>query len=220
MSNSSWHRDLLEHRSLLFTVLSTVVISIGGLVEILPMYAAELGPQPIDSVEAYTPLEVAGRDIYVREGCYNCHSQMVRPFRSETLRYGQWSRAGEYAWDRPFQLGSRRIGPDLARVGKKYPDRWHYDHMNDPRLLEPRSIMPAYPWLLEDKIDVDDITASVNALRTLGAPYPEDMDVGAEINRQGGEIVDSLAAMGATAEADDEIVALIAYLQSLGRGME
>lgn len=213
----SWHRDLLEHRSLLFTVLTTVAISIGGLVEILPMYSAELGGEPIAEVTPYTPLEVAGRDIYVREGCYNCHSQMVRPFRSETMRYGEWSRAGEYAYDRPFQLGSRRIGPDLARVGGKYPDRWHYDHMLDPRELEPRSIMPAYPWLFEDKVELDDVTASVDALRTLGAEYPEDLDVGVEIDRQGGEIVGRLNEMGVEkVESDDEIVALIAYLQRLG----
>ncbi len=216
MSKTTWHREFLEHRAALFTVLTTVCISIGGLVEILPMYSAELGGQPIAEVTPYTPLELAGRDIYVREGCYNCHSQMVRPFRSETLRYGEWSRAGEYAYDRPFQLGSRRIGPDLARVGGKYPDRWHYDHMKDPRQLDKRSIMPAYGWLFTDTIDTDDVTATVNAMRTLGVEYPEDLDVQAELDRQGGEIVGRLAGMGATAAPDDEIVALIAYLQRLG----
>ncbi len=216
MSKSHWHRDLLEHRSALFTVLVTVGISIGGLVEILPMYSAELGSQPIATVTPYTPLELSGRDIYLREGCYNCHSQMIRPFRSETMRYGEWSRAGEYAYDRPFQLGSRRIGPDLARVGGKYPDRWHYDHMKDPRDLEKRSIMPAYPWLFDSKIEPEDVQASVDAMRSLGVPYDEDLDVQAMLDRQGTQIVGRLAAMGATAETDDEIVALIAYLQRLG----
>ena len=211
-----FHRRLLEHRSALFAVLVTVGISIGGLVEIIPMYSAELGPDELEGVTVYSPLEQAGRDIYVREGCYNCHSQMIRPFRSETLRYGEWSRAGEYAFDRPFQLGSRRIGPDLARVGGKYPDAWHYEHMRDPRATSPGSIMPVYTWLLEKKYDTEDVQASVDALRSLGHPYPGDLDVSASLAADSKKIVDSLAGSGVTAEPDDEIVALIAYLQKLG----
>ena len=134
----SWHRDLLEHRSLLFTVLTTVAISIGGLVEILPMYSAELGGEPIAEVTPYTPLEVAGRDIYVREGCYVCHSQMIRPFRSEQLRYGAPSRIEESMWDHPFQWGSKRTGPDLARVGGKYDNLWLYDSMGRVTYIEYR----------------------------------------------------------------------------------
>ena len=211
-----FHRRMLEHRSALFAVLITVGISIGGLVEIVPMYSAQLGPEELEGVTHYSPLELAGRDIYIREGCYNCHSQMIRPFRSETLRYGEWSRAGEYAYDRPFQLGSRRIGPDLARVGGKYPDAWHYEHMRDPRSTSPGSIMPVYTWLLEDKFDVANIQASVDAHRTLGAPYPEDLDVAASLQADGQAIVDNLTGSGITAEPDDEIIALIAYMQKLG----
>jgi cytochrome c oxidase cbb3-type subunit I/II len=211
------HRRILEHRGALFAVLTTVAISIGGIVEILPMYSADLGPQALEGVTPYTPLELAGRDIYVREGCYNCHSQMIRPFRAETMRYGEWSRAGEYVYDRPFQLGSRRIGPDLARVGTKgYGDDWHYEHMRDPRKLAPTSIMPPYAWLIDDKYTVEDVTASVNAMRTLGVEYPDDLDVGASIDEQAAGIVGRLDAKGITAEPDDEIIALIAYLQQLG----
>jgi cytochrome c oxidase cbb3-type subunit I/II len=162
---------------------------------------------------------VAGRDIYVREGCYNCHSQMVRPFRSETLRYGPWSRAGEYIYDRPFQLGSRRIGPDLARVGGKYPDAWHYEHMGNPRGYSPDSIMPAYPWLFTGKVDPEDVRASVRALETLGEPYSDDdvAKVPASLAAQQKTIVDSLATAKIQAEPDLEVIALIAYLQRLGR---
>lgn len=210
-----WHRRLLEGNSGLFAAITTVCISVGGLVEIVPMFTvgaghAEALPDP------YTPLEVAGRDIYIREGCLACHSQMVRPFRDETLRYGEWSHAVEYTWDRPFLLGSRRIGPDLHRVGGKYPDAWHYEHMRDPRSTSPESIMPVYDWLLDKKVDPDDIQASVDAMRTLGVPYPEDLDVPAELASQQAEIVESLAGAGIQAPGDTEIVALIAYLQKLG----
>ncbi len=220
MSNTQehWHRRLLEGNGALFAVLTTVGISIGGIVEIIPMYSIAAGPEAMPEVTPYTQLELAGRDIYVREGCYNCHSQMVRPFRSETLRYGPWSRAGEYAYDRPFQLGSRRIGPDLHRVGGKYPDAWHYEHMKDPRSTSPGSIMPPYQWLLEDKVDVADIQASVSAMKTLGVPYT-DADVantGAQMQEQGGKIVASLKGQGIETTYDTEIVALTAYLQRLG----
>lgn len=211
-----FHRRVLEHRSALFAVLTTVAISIGGLIEILPMYTAQLGPQELEGVTPYTPLELAGRDVYVAEGCYNCHSQMVRPFRSETLRYGAWSRAGEYAFDRPFQLGSRRIGPDLARQGGKYPDAWHYEHMRDPRAITVDSIMPSYAWLLEDTYTVEDVQASVDAMRSLGVPYPDDLDVAAALERDSAEIVDNLAKAGISAQPDAQIIALTAYLQQLG----
>ena len=200
-------------------MLTTVAISIGGIVEIVPMYSLAAGPAAIEGVAPYTALELAGRDIYVREGCYNCHSQMVRPFRSETLRYGEWSRAGEYAHDRPFQLGSRRIGPDVHRLGGKYPDAWHYEHMRDPRSTSPGSIMPAYPWLFEDTVDPADVQASLTAMKGLGVPYT-DADVTnapASMSAQANGIVARLNSSGIQVEPDREIVALISYLQRLGK---
>jgi cytochrome c oxidase cbb3-type subunit I/II len=214
-----WHRRLLEGRVALFAVLTTVVISIGGIVEIVPMFSVKAGPQPLAGVTPYTPLEVAGRDIYIREGCYVCHSQMVRPMRAELQRYGEWTRAGELAYERPFLLGSRRIGPDLQRVGGKYPDAWHFDHMRDPRSTSPGSIMPAYTWLYEKRVDAGDVTRSMNALQTLGVPYvgiTQD-GVAAALAGQGGAVVRSLASMNIRTEPDLEIIALIAYLQRLGR---
>ncbi|MFN7146430.1 MAG: cytochrome-c oxidase, cbb3-type subunit II, partial [Myxococcota bacterium] len=182
-----------------------------------PMYSIPEDPDA-PQMAPYTPLETVGRDIYVREGCYNCHSQMVRPMRAETLRYGPWTRAWEYQWDRPFQLGSRRIGPDLQRVGGKYPDAWHWEHLADPRATSPGSIMPAYPWLLEDTIDPADATASVAALATLGHPYADTSEaaVTQALDTQAGEIVQRLAAAKIQAEPRSEAVALIAYLQRLG----
>lgn len=214
-----WHRRVLEGRLGLFAILTTVVVSVGGLAEIVPMFSAKLGPEPLRGVTPYTPLEIAGRDIYIREGCYVCHSQMVRPMRSELLRYGEWSRAGEYAYDHPFLLGSRRIGPDLQRVGGKYPDAWHYEHLRDPRSTSPGSIMPKYGWLLERTIDPADVQASLRALAKVGVPYSEADIAGApaQLARQGDSIVRNLAAMGIRTSRDREIVAVIAYLQRLGR---
>lgn len=212
-----WHRRVLENKAGWFAGLTTVAISIGGLVEIVPMYAIPADPNaPV--MEPYTPLETAGRDIYVREGCYNCHSQMIRPMRAETLRYGEWTRAWEYQWDRPFQLGSRRIGPDLQRVGGKYPDAWHWEHMKDPRSTSPGSIMPAYPWLVEAEVDPADITASVQALAKLGHPYADTSEAGvtAELDAQAAEITSRLLAMKIEAKPRSEAVAMIAYLQRLG----
>lgn len=212
-----WHRRL-EGNLGTFAVLTTVVILIGALVEIVPMFTVSAGPQQLAGITPYTPLEQAGRDIYVREGCYTCHSQMVRPTRAEQLRYGDWSRAGEYAFDHPFQLGSRRLGPDLQRVGGKYPDAWHYEHMRNPRSTSPGSVMPTYPWLYEQKYDAADITASVKALRTVGVPY-SDADVSGvaeQVKTQSAAIVQQLAGQGIKAEPDHEIIALIAYLQRLG----
>jgi len=212
------HR-ILEGKSAVFAVLVTVAILIGGLVEIVPMFSAKLGPEVLPGVTPYTPLEVAGRDIYVREGCYTCHSQMIRPMRAEVLRYGEWTRAGEYAYDHPFQLGSRRIGPDLQRVGGKYPDAWHYEHMRDPRSTSPGSVMPPYAWLLRQPYDPLDIQASLRALRRVGVPYTEEEIAGApqSIASQATEIVARLEQAGITAEADREIIAMIAYLQRLGK---
>jgi cytochrome c oxidase cbb3-type subunit I/II len=214
-----WHRRLLEGRLGLFTVLTTVAISIGGLVEIVPMFTVKAGPEPLAGVHPYTPLEVAGRDIYIREGCYTCHSQMIRPMRAEILRYGEWSRAGEYVYEHPFLLGSRRIGPDLHRVGGKYPDAWHYEHMRDPRSTSPGSTMPAYAWLLRKRLSEKDVQASVRALSRVGVPYgAEDIaDVPRQMAQQGDSIVRNLAEMGIETERDREIIAVIAYLQRLGR---
>jgi cytochrome c oxidase cbb3-type subunit I/II len=212
------HR-IIEGKGALFAILTTVAISIGGLVEIVPMYTAQsLTWARGDWVTPYSALEVAGRDIYIREGCYLCHSQMVRPMRAEMLRYGEWTRSAEYQYDRPFLLGSRRLGPDLQRVGGKYPDAWHYEHMRDPRATSPGSIMPVYPWLHRNKVDPKDITASMTALRRVGTPYVGVTvdNVAAAMQTQGQGIVQNLAAAGITAEWNDEIVALIAYLQRLG----
>jgi len=217
--NESFHRKNLEGKGAVFAVVTTIAILIGGLVEIVPMYTAGAGPETADWVTPYTPLEVAGRDIYIREGCYLCHSQMVRPMRSEVLRYGEWSRAPEYQFDRPFLLGSRRMGPDLHRVGGKYPDAWHYEHMRDPRSTSPGSVMPTYPWLLRDAYDAQDVRASVKALKRAGVPYSdaELEGVAASIAGQGQGIVTSLAGAGIETQADREIIALIAYLQRLGK---
>jgi cytochrome c oxidase cbb3-type subunit I/II len=212
------HR-ILEGRSAWFAVFTTIAILIGGLVEIVPMFSVKWGPEQLAGVTPYTALEVAGRDIYVSEGCYTCHSQMIRPTRAEVLRYGEWTRAGEYAYDHPFQLGSRRIGPDLQRVGGKYPDAWHYEHMRDPRSTSPGSIMPSYRWLHTQRYDPADIQASLRALRRVGVPYTDDQIAGAPaaIGAQAGEIVGRLAQAGITTEPDRKIVALIAYLQRLGK---
>jgi cytochrome c oxidase cbb3-type subunit I/II len=215
----TFHRRVLEGKGAVFAVATTVAILVGGIVEIVPMYTAGAGPETADWVTPYTPLEVAGRDIYIREGCYLCHSQWVRPMRAEILRYGEWSRAPEYQYDRPFLLGSRRMGPDLHRVSRKYPDAWHYEHMRDPRSTSPGSVMPPYPWLLDATLDAEDVQASVRALRKAGVPYSEsDVEgVVGSLADQGQQITASLAGAGIQTQADREIVALIAYLQRLGR---
>ena len=212
-----WHR-WIEGRVMQFTVLATVAILIGGAVEMIPMYLVKSNVPTISSVKPYTPLELEGRDIYIREGCNNCHSQMIRPFRSETARYGEYSKAGEFVYDHPFLWGSKRTGPDLQRVGGKYPDAWHYNHMKDPRLMSPGSIMPPYPWLLEDKLNTDDIGAKINAMTTLGVPYPQGYAERAlgDLQKQAESISADLKTQGVTVSSDREIVALIAYLQRLG----
>jgi cytochrome c oxidase cbb3-type subunit I/II len=217
--SESTHRRVLEPNAKLFALLSTVGVSIGGLVEIVPMFGAAAGPAPMAEVTPYSPLELAGRDIYIREGCYNCHSQMIRPMRAETMRYGPWTRAGEYQWDHPFQLGSRRIGPDLQRVGGKYPNAWHFDHMKDPRQITAGSIMPAYSWLYDQRYTTSDIVDSVGAMITLGVPYDPNPAswVPAKVEEQSKAIVADLAASKRDAAPDDEIIALISYLQRLGK---
>jgi len=218
-NDNQWHSRVIETNIGLFTGLTAVAILIGGLVEIVPMYTVSANqPANAELVAPYTPLELAGRDIYVREGCYNCHSQMVRPMRAETMRYGEWSRAAEYVHDRPFQLGSRRIGPDLHRLGGKYPDAWHWEHMKDPRATSPGSVMPPYGWLYDATIDPDDVVASMRALKTAGGGYT-DADIasaGETLRAQQQTIVDSLATASITAAPDLEIIALIAYMQRLG----
>jgi cytochrome c oxidase cbb3-type subunit I/II len=219
MASYDWHRKLIEPKAGLMAVLTTLFISVGGLVEIVPMFTVSVDPAVAANVEPYTPLEVAGRDIYTREGCYVCHSQMVRPFRDETLRYGLWSRSEEYVWDRPFLLGSRRIGPDLHRVGGKYPDAWHYEHLLNPRSTSPGSVMPPYYWLTTQKIDPEDVRASVVALSRVGTPYSDDeiANVPKLLQEQGEGVVKRMAEGGITVAWDDEIVAVTAYLQRLGR---
>jgi len=213
------HR-FLEGKALLFSVLTTGAILVGTLVELAPMFAVRHNEEALaGGITPYTPLEVAGRDIYVREGCYVCHSQMIRPMRAEVLRYGEWSRSAEYAYDRPFQLGSRRIGPDLQREGGRRSDDWHYAHMGDPRSTSPQSVMPRYQWLLEWKLDPTDTQASVLALLRLGHPYTDDevARVPESMQAQGEEIVGRLAAKGIDTTWDHEVIAVIAYLQRLGK---
>jgi cytochrome c oxidase cbb3-type subunit I/II len=208
----------LEKRPVQFAVLSLVVILIGGLVEIIPTYIVKSNIPTIASVKPYSPLELQGRDLYVREGCNACHSQMVRPFRSETERYGEYSKAGEYVYDHPFLWGSKRTGPDLHRVGGKYPNLWHFLHMNDPKSMSPGSIMPAYPWLLTDDLNISTTSAKVSALRKIGVPYPPGYEERAnqDLQVQAEQVAKDLQAQGAPAEPQKEIIALIAYLQRLG----
>ena len=167
-----WHR-WIERRPIQMLVGSAIAILIGGIIEISPMVMIESNVPKIASVKPYTPLELHGRDLYIREGCMGCHSQMVRPFRSETERYGEYSKSGEFIYDRPFLWGSKRTGPDLHRVGGKYPDSWHYNHMVDPQSIAPGSIMPAYPWLLRDEMDLGTMPKKIKVLTMLGTPYPE-----------------------------------------------
>jgi cytochrome c oxidase cbb3-type subunit I/II len=212
-----WHR-LLEGKPLAFTAWTTLAVVAGGAFEIIPSLAIESNVPTIASVKPYTALELEGRDVYVAEGCYTCHSQMIRPFRAETVRYGEYSKAGEFVYDRPFQFGSRRIGPDLHRVGGKYPDFWHYNHMLDPESTSEGSIMPRYPWLYEDTLDLSLTQAKVQAHRTLGAPYSDAEVAGAvdAAKAQAKGIADGLTAQGLPDISDKKIVALIAYLQRLG----
>jgi len=213
----AFHR-LLEGKPLFFTVLAAVALLVGGAVELFPLFLIKENVPTIVSVHPYTPLEVLGRDIYIREGCLGCHSQMIRPFRSETERYGEYSKAGEYVYDHPFLWGSERKGPDLAREGGKYPDAWHFNHMDYPGNVSPGSIMPRYPWLLTQKLDVQSIEDRLNALRRVGVPYTADRIAGAraELAAQAAKVVANLKQGSVNSEPDKEIIALIAYLQRLG----
>jgi len=208
----------LEKRPVKFAILSLVVILIGGAVQIIPMLAIDSNIPTIASVKPYTPLELQGRDIYIREGCVSCHSQLVRPFRSETERYGEYTKAGEGVYEHPFLWGSKRTGPDLQREGGKYGNLWHYMHMEDPRSMSPGSIMPPYPWLYTQSLDVSTTKAKINGMRSLGVPYAEGYEEVAEqdLLKQADLITKDLLNNGAPAEPDKEIIALIAYLQRLG----
>ncbi|MGZ8939582.1 MAG: cytochrome-c oxidase, cbb3-type subunit II, partial [Limisphaerales bacterium] len=213
-----WGHRWLESKPVLFTVLATVAVIIGGLVEIVPMYLIKSNVPTITAVKPYSALEVLGRDIYIREGCVGCHSQMIRPFRSETERYGEYSKSGEFVYEHPFLWGSKRTGPDLHRIGGKYPDAWHFNHMDDPRTTSPGSIMPAYPWLLTQKLETNSLPARIGALRKVGVPYSEGYEQSAlaELNAQSASIVTNLKSGSIEAAADREIIAMIAYLQRLG----
>ena len=214
--------SILEAKPNLFAVLVTVAILIGGIVEIVPMMAIESNIPSISSVKPYSPLELVGRDIYIREGCNNCHSQMIRPLRAETERYGEYSKAGEFVYDHPFLWGSKRTGPDLHRIGGKYPNLWHLRHMEDPRSMVAGSIMPAYPWLLERPYQTRDLEAKLKAMAKLGVPYSSQTisDAKKLAAIQAAEIGNNLAESGETGTQDKEITALIAYLQRLGTDIE
>ncbi len=192
--------DQIERKPLLLILLVIMVVSIGGLVEIVPLFFQKSTTEPVAGLTPYSPLRLAGRDVYVREGCYNCHSQMIRPFRAETERYGHYSVAGEFVYDRPFQWGSKRTGPDLARVGGRYSDDWHRAHLNNPRDLVPESNMPAYPWLAKTNLDPERIVLHLKALKRLGDPYSDE------------QIANAPKELAGKTELD----ALVAYLQGMG----
>ena len=192
--------DLLERKQAFLIVLVILVVAVGGLVEIVPLAFQKSVTEPVAGLKPYTPLELTGRDIYIREGCYNCHSQMVRPLRAEVERYGPYSVAGEFVYDHPFQWGSKRTGPDLHRVGGKYSDTWHQLHFNNPRDVVPESNMPAYPWLAKTPANAADVQSKMRALRLVGVPYSDEQ----------------IAAARAEVAGKTEMEALIAYLQNLG----
>ncbi|RPI69939.1 MAG: cytochrome-c oxidase, cbb3-type subunit II, partial [Ignavibacteriae bacterium] len=213
-----WHR-VLEGAPLKFSLLVFVAVLIGGVVEFVPTALVKSNVPTISSVAPYTPLELEGRDIYIREGCYTCHSQMIRPFRSETERYGQYSHVGEFVYDHPFQWGSKRTGPDLHRVGGKYPDAWHWKHMMEPRSTSPNSIMPSYPWMYESDLDVSHTEGKILTMQKLGVPYPDGYasQAVADLKKQAADIAANLGGTGIEGvDANKEIIAMIAYLQRLG----
>jgi cytochrome c oxidase cbb3-type subunit 2 len=192
--------DKIEKSPFLLIVLTILVVAVGGLVEIVPLYFQRSTTEPVKGLKPYDAVTLTGRDVYIREGCYNCHSQMIRPFRAETERYGPYSVAGEFVFDHPFQWGSKRTGPDLARVGGRYSDEWHRIHFNNPRDVVPESIMPAYPWLAKAPANAADIETKMQRLRMLGVPYTDDDIAGAK----------------KALEGKTELDVLIAYLQGLG----
>jgi len=192
--------EKIETNNFLMIVLILLAVAVGGMVEIIPLFFQRSTTQPVEGLKPYTALQLAGRDVYIREGCYNCHSQMIRPFRAEALRYGPVSVAGEFVYDHPFQWGSKRTGPDLHRVGGKYSDEWHRTHLNNPRDLVPESNMPAYPWLLTATVEPDSMAPRMKALRIVGVPYTD-----AEITAAGEEV-----------KGRTEMDALVSYLQVMG----
>ena len=203
-ASQGFSHEKIETNNFLMIVLIVLVIAVGGLVEIVPLFFQKSTTEPLKGVEPYTSLQLMGRDIYQREGCYNCHSQMIRPFRAETLRYGHYSVAGEFVYDHPFQWGSKRTGPDLHRVGGKYSDEWHRIHLNNPRDVVPESNMPAYPWLEKNPVDADALPAHMRALRMVGVPYTDAQIAGAMEEVKG----------------KNELDATIAYLQMLGLALK
>ena len=192
--------ERIETNNFLMIVLITIVLTIGGLVEIVPLFFQHSTTTPVAGLKPYSALQLAGRDVYIREGCYNCHSQMIRPFQSETLRYGPYSRAGEFVYDHPFQWGSKRTGPDLARVGERYSDEWHRIHLNNPRDLVPESNMPAYPWLEKTLVPAAQLAKNMAGMQSLGVPYTDE----------------EVAAVAEAVSGKTELDALVAYLQVLG----
>ena len=203
-TTAGFSHQKIETSNFLMIVLILLVVAVGGLVEIVPLFFQKTTTQPIEGVKPYTALQLAGRDIYLREGCYNCHSQMIRPFRAETLRYGHYSVAGEFVYDHPFQWGSKRTGPDLHRVGGKYSDEWHRTHLNNPRDVVPESNMPAYSWLEKSTVDAASMAPRMRALRMVGVPYTD-----AEIAQAAADVKDKT-----------DMDALIAYLQGMGRALK
>ena len=202
--STGFSHEKIETNNFLMIVLILLVVAVGGIVEIVPLFFQKSTTQPVTGLKPYPALQLYGRDIYLREGCYNCHSQMIRPFRAETLRYGHYSVAGEFVYDHPFQWGSKRTGPDLHRVGGKYSDEWHRIHLNNPRDLVPESNMPAYPWLEKNLVDPSTLAPRMTALRRVGVPYTDD-----EIAAAAGEV-----------KGKTEMDALVAYLQGLGLALK
>jgi cytochrome c oxidase cbb3-type subunit I/II len=224
-SGEHWHR-LIERRPMQFLVISLIVILIGGAVEMIPTFLIKENVPTISSVKPYTPLELQGRDLYVREGCYTCHSQMIRPFRNETERYGEYSKAGEFVYDHPFQWGSKRTGPDLAREGStanggklKKTNGWHFRHFREPSSMSEGSVMPAYAFMLENDLDISTTAAKINAMRTLGVPYEKGFEkiANEDLAYQAKLIADDLKSDSIRVSPTKEVIAIIAYMQRLGR---
>ncbi|WNO03349.1 cytochrome-c oxidase, cbb3-type subunit II [Rhodoferax mekongensis] len=203
-STSGLSHEKIETSNFLMIVLILLVLLAGGMVEIVPLFFQKSTTEPIQGIQPYTALQLAGRDVYIREGCYNCHSQMIRPFRAETLRYGHYSVAGESVYDHPFQWGSKRTGPDLARVGGKYSDEWHRIHLTNPRDVVPESNMPAYPWLEKNLVDAESLPSHLRALRKVGVPYTDEQ----------------IAKASEEVKGKTELEATIAYLQVLGLALK
>lgn len=210
--------ERMEGRALALSAGSLILVAIGGIIEFVPVLLMEVKVPSTVETRPYTPLELEGRDLYIREGCYNCHSQSVRFFQKEEMRYGPASEASEFIYDYPFQWGSKRTGPDLQRLGGRYPHLWHYKHMLDPRSTSPGSIMPSYPWLLTETVDIKEVAAKIKAMSSLGVPYSAEVlaNPNEAYREQAREIVESLRRDGIESKEDQAIIAMIAYLQKLG----